>query len=449
MRIRNTFFVVLMLLMGYDAAAQEIVESIVAIVGDEVIYLSDIEGTVMQRKSERDPTPIDVMRCQTLEDNLIQKLFLDQARIDSIEVTPESVETDLNTRLMQSVMRAGSEEALEKYFKKSMEEIKKDLREALVDQSIVEQMQYKIAQNITVTPDEVKKYYNLIPKDSLPLMPRKVELSTIQVEPPDMEKSKAEVRQKLLDLRSRIVNGESFRTLAVLYSEDEGSAPLGGETGFITRGSVAKPYAEAAWSLKKDAVSKIVETEFGFHIIQLIERKGEMVNTRHILMRPKLSTEQSEWSVMKLDSIAGLVRKDSLSFEKAARLFSSDKTTRANGGKMVLDDPSQRVTWFTLDQLPKEVNMKVREMKLGEVSEPFRTTDAKGNSVFCIIRLDNEVAPHKVNLQDDYNFLAESTLSNKKSKVYQEWITKKIKKTYIKISDEFRSCSFYNSGWLQ
>jgi len=448
MRMRNIILTVLMMLMGYGAAAQEIVESIVAIVGDEVVYLSDVEGPVLQRKEERDPTPVDQLRCQVFEDILIQKLFLDQAKLDSIVVSPESVESDLNGRLAQSVMSAGSEEALEKYFKKSMAEIRQDLREALVDQSIVEQIQYSIAESVTVTPDEVKKYFNSISKDSLPLMPRRVELSIIQIEPPDMDKSKAEVRQKLLDLRSRIINGESFKTLAVLYSED-GSAPLGGELGFRTRGQLSKPYADAAWVLKKDVVSKIVESEFGFHIIQLIDRKGDMVNTRHIIMRPKLSTEQSGWSINRLDSIADLIRKDSLSFEKAARLYSSDKATRANGGKMVLADPSERVTWFTLDQLSKEINMTVRDMKLGEVSEPFRTTDERGSNVYCIIRLDNEIAPHRANLQDDYNFVADAAMREKENKVNQNWIREKIKNTYIKISEEFRGCSFYNDGWLQ
>ena len=307
-------------------SAQQIVESIVAVVGNEVIYLSDVEGQVVQLKAERDPTPVDELRCRVFEDQMIQKLFLDQARIDSIEVSPENVEADLNSRLTEYIRRAGSEQALETYFNKSMAEIRKDLREMLTNQYIVQETQGTIAQNITVTPAEIKKFYNTIPKDSLPLVPRKVQLSIITVEPPDMEASKAAVRQRLLDLRSRIINGESFSTLAILYSEDPGTAPKGGETGFATRGELAKPYAEAAWSLKKDVVSKIVETEFGFHIIQLIERKGEMVNSRHILMRPKLSTDQTEWAILKLDSIASLVRSDSLTFQRAALMFSSDKS---------------------------------------------------------------------------------------------------------------------------
>jgi len=449
MKIKIIILNALLMLAGFSAYSQQVVESIVAVVGNEVIFLSDVEGQVMQMKAERDPTPVEELRCRVLEDLMTQKLFLDQAKIDSIEVSPDNVEADLNNRLADYIRRAGSEQALENYFSKSMAEIKKDLREMLTNQYIVQETQGTIAQNITVTPDEIKKYYNSLPKDSLALVPRKVELSIISVEPPDMDESKAEVRQRLLDLRSRIISGESFSALAVLYSEDPGTAPKGGELGFVSRGEVAKPYAEAAWSLKKGAVSKIVETEFGFHIIQLIDRKGEMVNTRHILMKPKLSAEQTEWAILRLDSIARLVRLDSLAFDKAALRYSSDKATRANGGKMVQENPSDRVTWFTLDELPREINLVVRNMKLGEISEPFRTTDAKGNSVYVIVRLDNEVAPHRVNPKEDYNYLSEAALMDKQNKAYQDWITEKIKKTYIRVSDDFRGCGFHFTGWLE
>jgi peptidyl-prolyl cis-trans isomerase SurA len=449
MKIKIIILNALLMLAGYSASGQQVVESIVAIVGNEVIFFSDVEGQVMQMKAERDPTPVEELRCRVLEDLMIQKLFLDQAKIDSIEVSPDNVEADLNNRLAEYIRRAGSEQALETYFSKSMAEIKKDLREMLTNQYIVQETQGTIAQDITVTPDEIKKYYNSMPKDSLPLVPRKVELSIISVEPPDMESSKAEVRQRLLDLRSRVINGESFSALAVLYSEDPGTAPKGGELGFVTRGEVAKPYAEAAWSLKKGAVSKIVESEFGFHIIQLIDRKGDMINTRHILMRPKLSAEQTEWAILRLDSIANLVRIDSLTFYKAALRYSSDKATRANGGKMVQENPSDRVTWFTLDELPREINLVVRDMKLGEISEPFRTADARGNSIYVIVRLDDEVAPHRVNPTEDYNYLAEAALMDKKNRAYQDWINGKIKKTYIRVSDDFRGCSFHYIGWLE
>lgn len=433
----------------YGAIGQTVVESVVAVVGNEVIYLSDIESQVLQRKSEKDPMPVEAMRCQIFEDQLIQKLFLDQARIDSIKVTPENIESDLEARLTDFIRRAGSEQALETYFNKSMTEIRQDLREMLTDQSIIQEEQAKIISGMVITPEEVKDYYKIIPKDSLPLIPRKVQLSIIQVEPPSMEENKAEVRQKLLDLRSRVIKGEAFSTLAVLYSEDPGSAPYGGELGFKMRGELVKPYADAAWSLKKNTVSKIVESEFGFHIIQLIERKGEMVNTRHILMKVKLTPEQTEWAVLKLDSIADLIRKDSLTFTQAAMRYSSDMTTRINGGKMVRQNPSDRNSWLALDELSKEMNLVVRDMRVGEISEPFRTTDAKGNNVYCIIRLDSEIAPHRANISDDYQFISDAAMNKKRSTKYQEWINSKIKRTYIKISDEYRDCSFYNKGWLQ
>jgi peptidyl-prolyl cis-trans isomerase SurA len=447
---KNIFIIsALLMIAGYSATGQQIVESIVGVVGNEVIYLSEIEGQVVQLKAERDPTPVDMLRCRVFEDQLIQKLFLDQARIDSIVVSPESVEADLSSRLTEYIRRAGSEQALETYFNKSMAEIRKDLREMLTNQYIVQETQGTIAQNITVTPEEIKKFFNSMPKDSLPLVPRKVQLSIISVEPPDMEASKAEVRQRLLELRSRIINGESFSTLAILYSEDPGTAPKGGETGFTLRGELAKPYSEAAWSLKKDVVSKIVETEFGFHIIQLVDRKGDMVNSRHILMRPKLSADQTEWAILKLDSIAALVRSDSLTFQQAAMRYSSDRPTRANGGKMVSRNPSDRVNWLTLDELSKEVNLVVRNMKLGEISQPFRTTDEKGNNIFCIVRLDAEIAPHRVNMKDDYNYLSEAALRDKQGRIYEEWIIAKIKRTYIRVSEDFRGCEFHYSGWFE
>ncbi len=434
----------------FSVTGQTVVESVVAVVGNEVIYLSDIETQVLQAKADKDPTPINILRCRIFEDQLIQKLFLDQARIDSIEVTPETIESDLEARLTDFIRRAGSEQALESYFNKSMTEIRQDLREMLTDQSIVMEEQGKIVSDMIITPEEVKEYYNKIPKDSLPLIPRKVQLSIIQVEPPSLEENRAEVRQKLLDLRSRVINGESsFSTLAVLYSEDQGSAPYGGELGFKMRGELVKPYADAAWSLKPGVVSKIVESEFGYHIIQLIERKGEMVNTRHILMKVKLTPEQTEWCINRLDSLADVIRKDSISFEKAAIRYSSDKSTRINGGKMVKVNPADRVTWFTLDELSKEMNMVVRNMNVGEISEAFRTTDSKGNYVYCIIKLDSEIAPHRANIKEDYQFISEAALSSKKSIKYQEWINQKIKKTYIKIDDQYRDCSFYNKGWIQ
>ena len=259
---------------------------------------------------------------------LISKLFLDKARIDSIIIADDAVDSDLNMRMNDAIRRAGSEEALVEYFKKSMAEIRRDIKKSLMEQETVREVQSKIAENLSITPGDVKRYFATIPKDSLPIIPAKYEIGIIQIDPPSNEDNKAEARQKLLDIRSQILAGKSFNVLAIIYSEDTESAKKGGEIGFLTRGELEKPYADAAFSLSMGTVSKIVETKFGFHIIQLIDRKGDMVNTRHILIRPQVKPEQSELAIAKLDSIANQIRKDSLKFETAAMRFSTHKDSQ-------------------------------------------------------------------------------------------------------------------------
>ena len=311
-----------------------------------------------------------------------------------------------------------------------------------MEQETVREVQSKIAENITVTPAALKRYYASIPKDSLPVIPAKYEISIIQVDPPSNEDNKAEARQKLLDIRSQILAGKSFNVLAIIYSEDTESAKKGGEIGFLTRGELEKAYADAAFSLTKNTVSKIVETKYGFHIIQLIDRKGEMVNTRHILIRPKVKPEQAEIAIAKLDSIANQIRKDSIKFENAAIRYSTHKDSRINGGKFVSPNPSDRVTWFTLEELNQEMYVKIRDLKVGEISDPFRTTDENNNAVFRIAKLNNEMPAHTANLKDDYQILYNATLMNERTKTYDKWIKEKIEITYIKISEEFKSCDF-------
>jgi peptidyl-prolyl cis-trans isomerase SurA len=429
--------------------SQVLVESIAAIAGNEVIYLSDVENTLTDLKRSGNKTPIDQLRCNVFQEMLISKLFLDQARIDSITVTDDAVEGELNMRMNDAIRRAGSEEALVEFFKKSMIEIRRDIKKTMLEQEVVREVQSKIAKNISITPTALKKYYSAIPKDSLPVIPAKYEISIIQVDPPSNEDNKAEARQKLLDIRSQILAGKSFNVLAVMYSEDTESAKRGGEIGFLTRGELEKEYADAAFSLTKNTVSKIVETKYGFHIIQLIDRKGEMVNTRHILVRPKVKPEQEEKAISKLDSLANLIRKDSIKFEIAALRFSTHKDSRINGGKLVNADPSSRVTWFTLEELNPEMYVKIRDMKIGETSEAFRTTDNNNNVVFRIIKLDNELPAHTANLKDDYQNLYNAALMKEQSKIFDKWIKEKIETTYLKISDEFKSCDFLKNGWLK
>lgn len=446
---RSGLLVVAGLILGIlSSNAQVLVESVAAIVGNEVIYLSDIENGVTDARRGNPRIPVDEIRCRVFQELLIAKLFVDQARIDSIEVTDDTVEGDLNMQINEAIRTAGSEKALEDYFKKSMVEIRRDIRKALVEQQVVSEVQSSITSDLSITPNDVKRYFNTIPKDSLPIIPSKVQLSVIQLDPPNNEENKAEARQKLLDIRSQILAGKSFNVLAVLNSED-GSGINGGEVGYKLKGELEKPYADAAWSLAKNTVSKIVETKYGFHIIQVIDRKGDLVNTRHILIRPKVKPEESEKALAKLDSLTKLIRKDSLKFEDAAIRYSSHLDSRINGGKFVSTNPSDRINWFSLDELNKEMYGRVRDLKTGEISEPFQTTDEIGNVVFRVVRLDNEIPAHRANLKDDYQVFYNAALMGERQSSYQQWIRKKIETTYIKISDELKSCKFLEAGWLK
>jgi peptidyl-prolyl cis-trans isomerase SurA len=352
-------------------------------------------------------------------------------------------------RINDVIRQAGSEEMLEEYFNKSMTEIRQDIRNAMKDQQIVNEVQATIGEKISITPSDLKRFYSSIPKDSLPVVPAKVQLSLIQLDPPASEENKAEARQKLLDLRSEILGGKSFTVLAVINSEDEGTAINGGEVGYKTRGELEKEYADMAFSLSKNNVSRIVETRYGFHILQLIDRKGDLVNTRHILIMPKVKPEEAAKALSRLDSITNLIRRDSISFEDAALRFSTHKDSRINGGRFVSANPNSRTDWFTLEELDRDMYVRVRDLKIGEISEPFRSTDENGSTVFRIVRLDNELPAHRANLKDDYQNLYNFALMEKRTEAYEKWINKKIETTYIKISDEFRSCPFLEQGWLK
>lgn len=433
----------------FIANSQALVESVAAIVGNEVIYLSELEYTIADVRRNGDRTPYDELTCKVFQQMLVSKLFMDQARIDSIIVTDDAVEGDLNFRMNEAIRTAGSEEALVSYFKKSILEIKRDIKKTLIEQQVVGEVQGNISKNLTITPVALRRFYNSLPKDSLPVVPAKYEISIIQVDPPDNEDNKAEARQKLLDIRSQILAGKSFNVLAIMYSEDTESAKIGGEVGYKVRGELEKPYADVAFSLTKNTVSRIVETKYGFHIIQLIDRKGDLVNSRHIMIRPKVKPQQATTAIHKLDSLANLIRHDSIRFETAALRFSTHKDSRINGGKLVSPNPSSRITWFTLEELDPEMYMKIREMKVGEISDPFKTHDENNNEVFRIVKLDNILPAHTANLKDDYQNLSDAALSNERALVFEKWVKNKIGITYIKISEEFKGCDFLQKGWLK
>jgi len=445
----NLTLIIIFLSGSMSLFGQKLVESVAAIVGNEVIYLSDLEGTVADLRRSGKKGSVDKMRCDVFNEMLVSKLFIDQARIDSIEVTDDVIEGDLNMRMNDAIRQAGSEQALEAYFKKSMIEIRRDIKKTMLEQEVVREVQGTIAKDLKVTPAGLKRFYNSLPKDSLPVIPAKYEISIIQLDPPSNEDNKAEARQKLLDIRSQILAGKSFNVLAMLYSEDTESAKNGGEIGYMARGELDKAYADAAFSLTKNTVSKIVESRFGFHIIQLIDKKGDMVNSRHILIRPKVKPQQEALAFAKLDSLANLIRNDSITFEMAALKYSTHKDSRINGGKYVSANPSNRVTWFTLEELNPEMYVKLRDLKVGEISEPFRTTDETNNQVFRIVKLDKVLPAHTANIKDDYQELSNAALADERTQAYDKWVKQKLEVTYIKISEEFKTCEFLKKGWIK
>jgi peptidyl-prolyl cis-trans isomerase SurA len=422
-----------------------ILDRVVAVVGEFVILQSDIESLNLQNKAQGVNLPGDE-KCAILENFLGEKLLLNQAKIDSIEVSESSVEMELDNRLSYFISMIGSPEALEEYFGKTILEIKEDMRKAVRDASVTRQMQSTITGEVTVTPSEIREYYNGLSRDSIPYIDSKVELSQITRYPPVDEAAIFEVKQTLLDLRRRILDGEKFTTLAVLYSEGP-SASQGGEIGFMGKGELDAEYAKAAYSLKAGGVSTIVESSFGYHIIQLIERHEERVNTRHILMKPKVKPESIRTTTRKLDSIANLVRTDSVEFDLAARIFSQDKNTAVNGGIMV--NPGTNTTAFMDDELQPAEFIALRDLKVGEITEAFKSEDENGKEVYKIVRLRNRSSPHRASLKEDYMVLKELAMGMKKQEVFQQWIDEKIGETYVNVDNSFAGCDFSRKGWVK
>ena len=432
-------------MLGGLSGQSLILDRVVAVVGEFVILQSDIESLSLQNKAQGISLPGDE-KCAILENFLGEKLLLNQAKIDSIEISESSVEMELDNRLSYFISMIGSPEALEEYFGKSILEIKEDMRSAVRDASVTRQMQSTITGEVTVTPSEIQEYYNGLSKDSIPYIDSKVEISQIVQYPPVDEAAVFEVKQKLLDLRRRILDGEKFTTLAVLYSEGP-SASKGGEIGFMGKGELDAEYAKAAFSLKAGGVSTIVESSFGYHVIQLIERREERVNTRHILMKPKVKSESIRATTRKLDSIANLVRTDSVEFDLAARIYSQDKNTAVNGGIMV--NPATNTTAFTLDELQPAEFIALRDLKVGEITEAFKSEDENGKEVYKIVRLRNRTSPHRANLKEDYIVLKEMALGMKKKEVFQLWIDEKIEETYVSVDNSFAGCQFSRKRWVK
>jgi len=426
--------------------SQDVIDQVIAVVSGERVLLSDIEQEVMRMRMQG-ATESEYDRCNILEQILIQKLLLTQAKIDSLTVNDASVEMEIDRRLRYFINQIGSEKALENYFKKPLYEIKDDLRELISEQQLTQQMRQKIIDKVKITPSEVKNFYKKIPSDSLPQIPELYELQQIMIFPPSTAEAKYQVREKLLEIRERVLKGERFSTLAVAYSEDRASAIKGGELGLRSRDELVKAFADVAFNLKEGQVSQIVETEYGFHILQMIESKDDKVNVRHILMKPQYSSDMMSQAISRLDSISNLIKSDSITFERAAMRFSEDKKSNLNGGLVI--NPYTNTSFFEKDHLQPADYYVIKELKVGDMSAPFESRDEHANVVFKVLKLKKVVKAHKANIKDDYDIIQNMAKQNMENEILEDWLTKKQKTTFIRIDKSFRSCNFESKGWIK
>ena len=445
---RTAFFLLSAILPAVSFSQDNIIDQVVWVVGDEAILKSEVEEERLVALSERRDIDGDPY-CVIPEQLAIQKLFLNQAEIDSIEVGDSEIISRVDAQINFYIQQIGSEEKVEEYFNKTMTQIREKLRQNIRDGLTAQRVQQEIVGEIKVTPSEVRNYFNDLPYDSIPYIPTNVEVQLITKEPTVPQVEIDAVKAKLREFTERVNSGEtSFSTLALLYSEDPGSRVRGGELGFMGRGQLLPEFANVAFNLQDpNKVSKIVETEYGYHIIQLIEKRGDRINCRHILLRPHVPAEAIDSSLIALDSIADNIRNGKYTFEQAALYISDDKDTRLNNGLM--PNPYDNTSKFQMQQLPQEIAKVVDGLNVGEISDPFTMLDDNGKEVCAIVKLKTKIDGHKATISEDYQRLKDLVMEKLGEEKLKEWIKEKLKTTYVRIDPEWRNCDFKYDGWVK
>lgn len=428
-------------------AQDNVIDEVVWVVGDEAILKSEVEQERIRaqyegRKFDGDPY------CVIPEELALQKLFLNQAAIDSIEASESDVLSQVEYEINRRVSQIGSIEKMEEYYNKSSMDIREELRESARRMLTMQMMQRELMKDIKVTPAEVRRYFKNLSSDSIPYIPTQVEVQLITIEPKIPEEEIDRVKARLREFTDRINSGEtSFSTLARLYSKDPDSAPRGGETGFRGKGFWVPEFANMAFNLNDPKkVSKIVETEFGYHIMQLVEKRGDRVNVRHILLKPQVAEQDLMDALSRLDSIADDIRNNKFTFEDGATHISSDKETRMNKG--LLPNPNTGTSKFEMQELPQEIARAVNTMNVSEISKPFIMINSKGKEVCAIVKLKSRVKGHKATLAEDFQALKDVVLEKKRSEKIEKWIKEKQKSTYVRINEKWRNCDFKYPGWI-
>ena len=429
-----------------------IVDEVIWVVGDEPILKSDVEAMRLQAEAEGNRFKGNP-DCTIPEQIAVQKLFLHQAAIDSIEVTESEVMQGIDNQIERWVQMVGSQEKLEEYQNKTMAQIRNDIHDEYKNTLMVQQMRQKLVEDVTVTPSDVRNYFKGVSEDSIPFVPTEVEVEIITLQPRISIEETNRVKDKLREYTDRVNKGETtFATLARFYSEDPGSARKGGELGYKGRGMLDPAFANVAFNLTDPKkVSKIVESEFGFHIIQLIDKRGDRVNCRHILLKPQVSAEAIEQVKERLDSIGDDIRGGKFSFEEGATFISDDKETRNNHGLMSYFDRETDVlsSRIQMKNLAPEVARAVDTLKVGEVSKAFTMINDKGKLVGAIVKLRNRIESHKATITEDFQVLKNVVLAKRREDVLHEWLSDKIKHTYVRMNDRYKDCEFEYQGWIK
>ena len=439
--------------IAFSASAQKysdgLIDKTIAVVGNEMIMLSDLEDEVQMMRAYGMLSDKSG-RCEILEQMMSSKLFLMQARVDSLVVNNEMVESELAGRIDMLRTNLGGDEAVEKQFGKPVYKLRQEWRAAITDQTLTQQMQQEIAKKVPdLTPYDVQKYVDECDPADLPMVPIQYQLSQICIYP-DREAAKLAVKERLLAIRERIINGEKFSTLARIYSQDPGSARKGGELGMASKSIFWPAFSDAAMALKPGVVSQIVETPDGFHIIEVLEKKADMFNARHILLKPEYTSEDRQKGFRVLDSLRTELQNDAVTFELAARFYSEDPSTRTNGGQM--SDPESGSSYFEIDRLKPQDYAAVRNLKEGEISEPVESLDNEGrdgNLVYKIIKVDKIIPAHPATFDDDYKLMLDNATAKLRQEAIDKFIDEKIKTTYIIIDPLFKDCDFDREGWSE
>lgn len=450
--LKNTIITSIFSLVIFGSFAQSetknqpVVDKVIAVIADQIVLQSELEGSIIQYARSGQPIEENT-RCVIFEDLMFKKLMLNQAAIDSLEVSEDQINGEITRRIQYFVQQIGSEEKLEEFYGKSIPEIKDEFHDLIKEQMLTQQMQGSITGNVDISPKEVKAFFNKIPEDSLPFVNSEVVVEHIVIDPVISDAEKEATRQKLEGIRNRILKGEDFGTLAFLYSQDPGSAKKNGELGFMERGQLVKEFAAVAFTIQPGQVSEIFETEYGFHIVQLIERRGQQANVRHILLKPQFAQADLFAAKSKLDSLRKqILDVDSIKFETEAARFSDDKSTRMNGGKLI--NPQTGSTTFEIDEVSKvdpSLFFILDKMKPGEISQPVIYQKYDGSQSYRIVKLVSVTEPHRANLEDDYLKIQGAAKAEKEKEALDKWIQGKIKLNYIKIDESLQDCQFQHS----